>query len=90
MEDLCYSQKSAENNAIEQMYDNLDFVFNYIGEMDERASEEYCRSVCKDKNLYKTFYIYCYATKENFVLNCRLPEVRRDAIVKKFYSIIKD
>lgn len=90
LEDLCYSQNSAENNKIEQMYDNLDFVFNYIGEMDERASEEYCRNASIDRRLYKTFYVYCYATRENFILNCRLPMASRDAIVQKFYGIIND
>ncbi|MFA6939524.1 MAG: AMP-binding protein [Clostridiaceae bacterium] len=89
LEDLCYSQNSVENNEIEQMYDNLDFVFNYIGEMDERTSEDYCKSVKKDDTLYKTFYIYCYATKDNYVLNCRLPISCKDIILEKFYSLMK-
>ena len=88
LEDLCYSQKSLSKNAIELMFDDLDFVFNYIGEMDERVSEEYCKSVRNDTNLYKTFYVYCYSTKENFVLNCRLPRLSKDSIVGELYDLI--
>lgn len=84
LEDLCYSQNSKKDNSIEQMFDNLDFVFNYIGEMDERSSKIYCQKVNEDKTKFKTLYIYCYATKNDFIINCRLPESCSAKIIEKF------
>lgn len=84
LEDLCYSQNSKKDNNIEQMFDNLDFVFNYIGEMDEKSSEIYCQKVNEDKSMFRTLYIYCYATKNDFIINCRLPKSCSAKIIEKF------
>ena len=84
LEDLCYSQNSKKNNNIEQMFDNLDCVFNYIGEMDERSSKIYCQKIKEEKSMFRTLYIYCYATKNDFIINCRLPESCSAKIIEKF------
>lgn len=84
LEDLCYSQNSKQNNNIEQMFDNLDCVFNYIGEMDERSSKIYCQKIKEEKTMFRTLYIYCYATKNDFIINCRLPESCSAKIIEKF------
>ena len=84
LEDLCYSQNSVKNNSIEQMFDNLDFVFNYLGEMNEKNSELYCQKANKDKRTFKTFYVYCYSTKNDFVINCRLPKSCSVRIIEQF------
>ncbi|HEC2173371.1 TPA: non-ribosomal peptide synthetase [Staphylococcus delphini] len=86
LEDLSYSQSSEINNNVEKMFNKLDFVFNYLGEMDDNTSELYCRRISFDNTLFKTYYIYCYSNKNNLIINCRLPKSSKGLIVRKFIS----
>ena len=90
LENLCYGQEGEKNNLIQNLYDELDFVFNYIGEMSSQESEQYCKNVLLDTTVFKTFYVYCYTTKKDLVLNCRLPIERQKKIVERFTETVLD
>ncbi|MGI0535999.1 amino acid adenylation domain-containing protein [Bacillus pfraonensis] len=89
LEHMCYgdcSEKS-EPNFIENMYDNLDFVFNYIGELSPEESNLYCENVISNSAKFKTYYIYAHSCDDSIIFNCRLPEDLKDEFLKKFNDL---
>lgn len=89
LEGLSYDNDIIINNKVENLFDNLDFVFNYIGEKSKEESRDYCILAEQDEKIYKTFYTYCHSTKEELIISCRLPKNRIEQILQQFKNIFK-
>ncbi|HCQ89046.1 MAG TPA: hypothetical protein DIU45_04010, partial [Clostridium sp.] len=63
-----------EGHEIEKMLVELDFAFNYIGELTDEENELYCTSVNESQQRYSRYFFYAHTNKNKIYIRCRLPE----------------
>ncbi|MGG0120491.1 amino acid adenylation domain-containing protein [Bacillus paranthracis] len=76
-----------EGNEIEKMLLELDFAFNYIGELTDEENDLYCKSVNESQQRYSRQFFYAHTNKNKIYIRCRLPEDYDNGKIKQIEEI---
>ncbi|WP_312580197.1 amino acid adenylation domain-containing protein, partial [Clostridium sp.] len=76
-----------EGHEIEKMLVELDFAFNYIGELTDEENELYCTSVNESQQRYSRYFFYAHTNKNKIYIRCRLPENYDNEKIKQIKEI---